>query len=1375
MPQETATQPMTIYETMDVFNKPPELSFDGNMAQNWKKFMAKFDNYIVCSGKTERTDEEKVAYLMNFIGDEALELFETFGITASERKKLKSVTDAFAQNFEQKMNVLYERFKFYTRAQQEGEPFDIFLAAIKKLASTCEFGTECDNMIRDRIVLGILKLDLQEKLIQSKDTTLAKVVEQCRLYEVNRSRTQHMQQNMAEMDAIGRQRNQFNRHSSGATRNSYAAAQKRMPTQRQSHQQGPTKHAGQQQKGAWSSSTVCKYCGYGHPPKQCKAFGQQCNQCGKMNHFARVCGGNKVHTLMEGNENPDECSDYVYIDTVETCNSIDSWFEMVKVENVNVKFKLDSGSDVNILAENHFKNLNMHKNFKLETTSVILEAYGGFKIKPLGVTQLNCKYKQKSKRFQFLIVSGDVKAILGLNACTELGLIGRVDNVEAHGGQQIINQHKSLFTGIGTLKRNQRLVIKSDAVPVAKPPRRTPIKLQDGVRTKLNELESLGIIEKVVKAANWAHNMVVVEKPDGSLRICLDPFHLNKVLNDEFYMIPTVDEITEKIRGAKFYTVLDLKDGFYQIELDEEASDLCTVSTPFGCYRFRRFPFGLKIGPELCQKYNQELFGHIEGVAIYLDDILVTGRTKQAHDEALTKVFQIAERQNVKFNPKKFQWCLPRIKYIGHIFSENGVESDPDRIKAIVEMQTPTNTKELQRFLGMCGFMRSFIPNMADLSTPLRELLKKDVAWQWMQPHADAVAKLKDAITKAPVLQIFDAKAPVVIQCDSSKDGIGYCIMQNGKPVAYGSRSLTDAQQNYGQVEKEFLAILVSCERYHHYIYGHHNVTVQTDHKPLVAIMTKPMAQIFSARLQRIRLKLLKYNLKVNYVPGKDMHIADALSRAFMANTGSDDESLNQIVHSVSVSDDRMAEIRRETQNDPALSKLINIYQDGWPVVKDKLHEDVKVYWKHRNDLFVNDAVVFLNDRIIVPTSLRRQLLQRIHSTGHFGINRTSARIKSLLFWPNMDAEIFEVVSKCSTCEKYQHANKKEPMLPHDVPKTAFEKIGCDFAGFGGKSYLVLKDYFSKWIEVYETRGKTAECVVSVWTRLFATMGFPKTIIADNQPFSSQKCKMFAKEFQIEIVNSSPLYPQSNGMSERAVQTAKSILRKAQETGKSFLIPLMEYRNTPLPGINLSPADVIFGRKLRTSIPTSEHLLQNQHSEFVHNKLKEAQKHMKERYDQHASKNIEFSPDEHVLIRDANQWRPARIVNRASVPRSYIVSYKNKNYQRNSIHIRKRKSSNCRNYTFYFEEEENSNLSQNDSSQPLNINRNQNVNENLNENPNDNVNNNANILGNQNQIETSENNIGQPNVNVNDNNRYLTSYGRNTNRANYLDFSLEFD
>lgn len=287
-----------------------------------------------------------------------------------------------------------------------------------------------------------------------------------------------------------------------------------------------------------------------------------------------------------------------------------------------------------------------------------------------------------------------------------------------------------------------------------------------------------------------------------------------------------------------------------------------------------------------------------------------------------------------------------------------------------------------------------------------------------------------------------------------------------------------------------------------------------------------------------------------------------------------------------------------------------------------------------------------------------------------------------------MDADITDLVSKCRICEKYQSSNRKEPMIPHEIPTTAFEKIGCDFADYGGKSYLIVKDFFSKWIEIHETKSKTAETVIRVWSHLFATMGFPKVIVADNQPFSSRSCQMFAKQYQIEIKNSSPNYPQSNGMSERAVQTAKSILRKASESGKSYMLSLMEYRNTPLPVINLSPADIVFGRKLRTSVPTSEHLIKNQHNELVYDKLKESQSKMKIRYDQHTCEKPDFHVGERVLIQDGKEWQPAVIVNRSVIPRSYIVRYKNKCYQRNSIHLRKQKSA-PQSLIFNFDDEEN--------------------------------------------------------------------------------------
>lgn len=671
------------------------------------------------------------------------------------------------------------------------------------------------------------------------------------------------------------------------------------------------------------------------------------------------------------------------------------------------------------------------------------------------------------------------------------------------------------------------------------------------------------------------------------MRLCIDPCELNKALLDEFFMIPTLDEIAEKIQGADYYTVLDLKDGFYQIELDEKASRLCTFSTPFGCYRFKRFPLGLKMGPELCQKYNTELFGHIGGVVIYLDDITVTGRTKAGHDEALQKVVEIATQKGVKFNSKKLQYCKRAVIYVGHVFSKAGIQNDPDRLKAIDEMESPKNVKELQRFLGM-------VPNMSERTAKVRELLKKDVEWIWLQAHETVFQELKALLVSAPVLKIFESGKDCIIQCDASKDGLGFCLLQDGRPVAYGSKSLTDAQKNYGQIEKEFLAILSACHRFHYYIYGR-SVVIQTDHKPLVAIMDKNLHDIHSVRLQRIRLKLLKYRLKLVYVPGKEMHVADTLSRAFLSDK-TEYNSLNQIVHSVSVSDSRRNQIAEETAKDPILKELMKLHQIGWPADKTKVMPSIRDYWKHKSQIYAENNLLFLDHRIIIPAALRKLCIQRAHDDAHFGINRTLSRAKELMFWPGMTEEIIEIVNKCPVCEKHQRSNTKERLIPHQVPTAPFGKIGCDFCDFGGKNYLVVKDYFSKWLEIIETKTKTATAVVDVWRKLFGTFGLPVTIVADNQPFGAKHCREYARQNEIELVTSSPYYPRSNGMAEKAVHTAKEILRRSSESKGHYLSALMEYRNTKLPAVNLSPVQIMFGRQVRTSSLTPIDSTQNQYS-----------------------------------------------------------------------------------------------------------------------------------------------------------------------------------
>ncbi|GFU17381.1 retrovirus-related Pol polyprotein from transposon opus [Nephila pilipes] len=303
--------------------------------------------------------------------------------------------------------------------------------------------------------------------------------------------------------------------------------------------------------------------------------------------------------------------------------------------------------------------------------------------------------------------------------------------------------------------------------------------------------------------------------------------------------------------------------------------------------------------PEVFQKRNQKLFGDIEGVEIYFDDIIVAEYDEDSHDAIMSKVLERAGSLNIKFNPDKLQYRVSEVKYVGQIISKSGVKPDPDHIKAIVAMPTPKSKTEVRRLLGMVNFLSRFIPNVSNVTAPLREIIHEIVEFNRGKEQELSFVNIKELLAKAPILKVFCASDEIIIQCDSSKDGLGSCLIQKGQPVSFVSRCLTNREKNYAQIEKELLAIVFSFEKHHNFVYGR-KVAIQSDHKPLTAIVKKPMHKI-SSRMQRIILKLLKYDFEINYVPGNQMFIADTLSRAFPVNeTVRDDPEMLNIVHTVS-------------------------------------------------------------------------------------------------------------------------------------------------------------------------------------------------------------------------------------------------------------------------------------------------------------------------------------------------------------------------------------------------------------------------------------------------------------------------------------------
>ena len=352
-------------------------------------------------------------------------------------------------------------------------------------------------------------------------------------------------------------------------------------------------------------------------------------------------------------------------------------------------------------------------------------------------------------------------------------------------------------------------------------------------------MEKLGVVVPTTTPTEWVSSLVTVVKPN-KIRLCIDPKDLNEAVKREYYPMKTVEDVLTRLPDAKIFSTLDATSGFWKIPLDEESSFLTCFNTPFGRYRFKRLPFGIKSAPEVYQRVMEELFGGIEGCEVIADDLMVWGRNNEEHDQRLKKVLDRAREVQLKLNQKKCKIRVTEVSYIGHTFTSDGVKPDQRKVQAILMMPEPKMKQDLQRFIGMIQYLAKFMPNLSEKAAPLRSLMKKDVTWQWNEEHRRAYQILKEDCSRQPTLRYYDVSKPVKISCDSSKCGLGAVLEQDGHPVAYASRALTDSQQRYAQIEKELLAIVFACDKFNQFIYGK-TVQVETDHKPLVSIFKKSL------------------------------------------------------------------------------------------------------------------------------------------------------------------------------------------------------------------------------------------------------------------------------------------------------------------------------------------------------------------------------------------------------------------------------------------------------------------------------------------------------------------------------------------------------
>ena len=386
---------------------------------------------------------------------------------------------------------------------------------------------------------------------------------------------------------------------------------------------------------------------------------------------------------------------------------------------------------------------------------------------------------------------------------------------------------------------------------------------------------------------------------------------------------------------------------------------------------------------------------------------------------------------------------------MGEVVSERGFSPDQEKISPIQNIPTPSCKQDLQRLLGMINYLRKYIPNMSELTAPLQYLLKGDVSWAWFPEHDSALTKIKTVLSSAPVLRFYDTSLPTTLQVDASKDGLGACLMQQGQPVAYASRALSNSEINYPPIEKEMQAIVFGCERFNMYTHGA-EVEVHSDHEPLESIFKKPLFKV-PPHLQRMGLRLQKYDVKVKYVPGKFQYIADTLSRACNESSMPSDSDMpkdmeyftHSLVSSLPISDVKLKELRDLNSNDPTMQILHQYSLQGWPAHKCDVHPSLKSFWDVRNDIHVADGILLKDNRLVIPSPWKKDILQKLHLS-HCWIEKSKANARMTVFWPGMTKDIKEMVSSCEKCMKYQSKQPKEPMQTRDVPLLPLQTVATD-------------------------------------------------------------------------------------------------------------------------------------------------------------------------------------------------------------------------------------------------------------------------------------------------------------------------------------------
>ena len=626
-------------------------------------------------------------------------------------------------------------------------------------------------------------------------------------------------------------------------------------------------------------------------------------------------------------------------------------------------------------------------------------------------------------------------------------------------------------------------------------------------RELFDELEAGGQIEKVPlsQKIKFCSRGFIVPKGghiSNGARLVVDFSNYCKyILRPVHCFVPGSDILKKLDPTAVVFAKVDCLHGYFQIRLAKESRYLTTFVSPFGTFWYNVAPMGIPSSSDEWNKRSDAALAGLEGVYKLVDDVLVAAPDYDTLFKRLEAVFEACVKNNITLKKSKFE-IGTEVTFSGFIVSSDGIRPTEDRIMCIKNFPVPTSRKTLKSFLGTARYIAHFVPDLAMVEGPLRQLDRAHVSFIWTDVHQRAFEEIKTILTGPLVLRNFDSARPTRLETDASRLGLGFALLQqdpetnNWHLIQCGSRGLTDPESRYAVCELEMLSICWSLIKSRHWILGYDDLEVVTDHSSLVGVFNKQISELNNPRLIRLRERCLEFTFRVTWRRGVLNQLADMLSRfpVWPPNDELADPNFKHVCNMIKNgdTDPLLDPLITAAKQDSSYKKLIEAIKTYMTASKIPKYHPAREYSKKWRDLSVHSTglVVLELTRIVIPESCRKDVLKKFH-VSHCGQSKLKALAKQRFYWPGLNNSLDQIVKNCEKCRPLLPSQQQQPIIPSTDAMWPMSHVGSDLFSIDNNTYICLIDRYSGWPMVAKLRSTTTEAVIKVLYDWYTTWGWP--------------------------------------------------------------------------------------------------------------------------------------------------------------------------------------------------------------------------------------------------------------------------------------------